>query len=297
MKKVTFAMLVITLVMFIGLNFFSDPSIANVVYSDGSRRDAYLNIMTCNKQQYYMVKEIAGDKHNVQFMFDTERKSQEFKYNNETVQNVSNMDIFLYSGNSFEPWVNGFIEDLDKFNISVINISRGIRTIQYEGDTSKNNPYFWTGVDEYKIALYNIKSSIQDKDPKNRQIYEENYENSIKKLDKSIDEIKLVKVDLSKFTFISLDDRLDYFYRSIGIVPIKAKDKTISTIIDERDISIEDVILLKDAQTEADTEGFKVLNLESFNSNKSFNQIILDNLRSLYSVENVGKFRRTNQGA
>lgn len=284
MKKVTFGMLVITLVMFIGLNFFSDPSVANIVYSDGSRREVYLNIMTCNKQQYEMAKEITGDKHNIQFMFDSEKESEEFKYNSETIQNISNMDIFLYSGNSFEPWVSRFIDDLDKLNVSVINTSRGIRTIQYERDTSRSNPYFWTGIDEYKIGLYNIKASIQDKDPRNRQIYEENYENAIKKLDDSIEEIKSKDIDFSKFTFISLDDRLDYFYRSMGIVPIKAKDKTVSTIIEENNINIENVILLKDAKTEINTEGYKVLNLESFNSDKTFNQTILDNLRNIYSI-------------
>ena len=284
LKKITFGMLIITLIMFIGLNFFSDSSIANVVYTDGDKRDAYLNIMTCNKQQCEMVKEIVGNKHNIQFMFANENSIAEFKYNTETVNNISNMVIFLYSGNSYEPWVSEFIEDLDKSKLGVINISRGIRTIQFEGRTSKNNPYFWTGVDEYKIALYNIKSAIQDKDPKNRDLYEQNYEKVIKELDEKLVIYGQVNVDFSQFEFIALDDNLDYFFRNIGISPIKAKDKTIATIIEENHLEPQKVIILKDIKTPFNKESYKVIELESFDDNKTFNDIIINNYYKMYSI-------------
>lgn len=66
MKKVTFVMLIITFIMYIGLNFFSDQGIADTSYSEDSVRDTYLNIMVCNKSQYYMVKKIVGERHNIQ---------------------------------------------------------------------------------------------------------------------------------------------------------------------------------------------------------------------------------------
>ena len=99
MKKITFVMLAITLILFLGLGVFSNTTVANTVDDSNTERDIYLNIMTCNKPQYEMVKAIVGDKHNVEYMFKDEKQSKEFLFNDETAINISNMDLFLYSGN------------------------------------------------------------------------------------------------------------------------------------------------------------------------------------------------------
>ena len=68
MKKITFAMVLITIVLSLGMSVFSSPLLANTDNSTANRvqsRDRYLNIMTVSKPQYDMVKKIIKDKHNV----------------------------------------------------------------------------------------------------------------------------------------------------------------------------------------------------------------------------------------
>ena len=71
-----------------------------------------------------------------------------------------------------------FLEELELYQLKLIKKQRKILIIT-------------TGLEEYKIALYNVKAAIQDKDPKNRDLYEDNYNKLIELLDKTIDEVKI----------------------------------------------------------------------------------------------------------
>ncbi|PRR83109.1 metal ABC transporter substrate-binding protein [Clostridium vincentii] len=285
MKKITFVMLFITLILFLGIGAFSNPTVADTVNNGNTERDIYLNIITSNKPQYEMVKAIVGDKHNVEYMFKDEKGSKEFLFNDETVINISNMDLFLYSGNDLEPWSSSLIDKLEKSNLGIINVSRGIRPISMQLDTeTKDNPYYTVGLEEYKIALYNVKAAVQDKDPKNRDLYEENYNKSIEILDKTLEEIKRNKKALEGYQFIALDDKLDYFYRGIGITPIKVGDKTISDVITQNKLDSNKVIVLKDNGTIITEEGYKVINLTSYDGNVSIEELILKNHKALYDI-------------
>lgn len=285
MKKITFVMLFITLILFLGIGAFSNPTVADTVNNGNTEREIYLNIITSNKPQYEMVKAIVGDKHNVEYMFKDEKGSKEFLFNDETVINISNMDLFLYSGNDLEPWSSSLIDKLEKSNLGIIDVSRGIRSISMQLDTeTKDNPYYTVGLEEYKIALYNVKASVQDKDPKNRDLYEENYNKSIEILNKTLEEIKSNKKALEEYQFIALDDKLDYFYRGIGITPIKVVDKTISDVITQNKLDPNKVIVLKDNGTIITEEGYKVINLTSYDGNTSIDELILKNYKALYDI-------------
>lgn len=181
-------MIIITLTFSVGMGVFANPLLANTENDQKEDREKYLNIMTVNKPQYKMVKKIVQNKHNVQYMMTEETDINGFKYNKEIIENVSNMDLFIYSGTSFEPWANSFINELKKGSMGIINLSRGMRLLNYDGnEASKENPYYFEGIDSYKIALYNVKAAVQDRDPKNRDYYEENYNNAIKELNNQIE--------------------------------------------------------------------------------------------------------------
>ena len=289
MKKVTFVMLIITFIMYIGLNFFSDQGIADTSYSEDSVRDTYLNIMVCNKSQYYMVKKIVGERHNIQYLFNNEEKIDAFRYDKGVVDNVSNMDIFMYSGNSFENWDSSFINDLDKSKVGVINISRGIRTLNYNDETNKTNPYYWTGLEEYKIALYNIKNAIQDRDPKNRDLYEKNYNTAISYLEQSLSIYNGKRNDLNNYIFISLDEKLAYFFRDLGIDTYLLKGDSIEKYIVDNNFDLSKVVIVRDAKTEFNNPQYKLLTFESFDSNKSYEDIMFNNYKELYSLTVIEK--------
>ena len=278
-------MLGITLFLFLGLNIFIDPIVANTVDRNDTQRDVYLNIMTCNKMQYNLVKEIVGDKHNVEFMFHNEEEGMDFIYTDETISNISNMDLFMYSGNEFESWSKDLIDNLKKGNLGIINISRGMKKLTMETEEGiKENPYYWTGLDEYKVALHNIKNAIQDRDPKNRNLYEENYNIAVKNIEDKLEEIKENKKDLNEYSFISLDNSFGYLYRTLGINPININgDKTINDLVSEYDLQGKNIVILKDKNTIFDLTGYNnLVELNKFSDENLADKLLVDNYRSFY---------------
>ena len=292
MKKITFAMVLITIVLSLGMSVFSRPLLANTDNSSVNRvqsRDVYLNIMTVNKPQYDMVKKITGDKHNVEYMFTEEKDIINFKYSNDVIDNVSNMDLFIYSGTSFEPWANAFIDELKKGNLGIINLARGIRLLNYNVDgSSKENPYYFNGVDEYKIALYNVKAAIQDRDPQNRDYYEENYNKAIKELDNKINKYDKKMKNLNDFTFITLNSDFDYLLKIFGLNILKLDNHELSEFIKINNLDINKVIIVDDGEYPSglDLSPYYSIRLWKYYGKMSFDELIE------YNASELSKFAK-----
>lgn len=284
MKKITFVMVVITIAFSLGIGLFSNPLLANTENNPKNSRDKYLNIMTVNKPQYQMVKKIVKDKHNVQYMFADEKNIKEFKYTKDVIENVSNMDLFIYTGTTFEPWANSFIGELEKGNIGIINLSRGIRLLNYDvNGSSKENPYYFEGIEAYKIALYNVKAAIQDRDPENREYYEENYNNAIKELNDRIEVYSKKIESLKSYTFLTLNNNFDYLTKDLGLNVLKLDNHEISEFIKINNLDKNKLVVLKDGteQTSMDLSKYAVVNLWKYDGNMSFDDLILYNVEVL----------------
>ena len=277
-------MLVVTFLLFLGIGVSSNPLVANTIDREDTSRDVYLNIITCNKIQYEMVKDIVGKKHNVEYMFNNDQQSKDFKYTDETIENISNMDLFFYSGGILEPWSNELISKLKKGDLGIINSSRGIRGINLSGENSNNeNPYYMVGYEEYKVALYNIKAAVQEKDPKNRDFYEENYTKAIDDINNVLKTYDSKKGAVEEYTFIALDDKLDYFYRNIGISPIKLNNKTIHEVIKENNIKPSKLFVLKDRDTVFEESNLNVIELRGYSGIDSAIEVLLGNYSTFYN--------------
>ncbi|AIY78960.1 ABC transporter substrate-binding protein [Clostridium botulinum] len=284
MKKITFIMIIITLTFSVGMGVFANPLLANTENDQKEDREKYLNIMTVNKPQYKMVKKIVQNKHNVQYMMTEETDINGFKYNKEIIENVSNMDLFIYSGTSFEPWANSFINELKKGSMGIINLSRGMRLLNYDGnEASKENPYYFEGIDSYKIALYNVKAAVQDRDPKNRDYYEENYNNAIKELNNQIEPYNEKIKGLKDYTFLALNDNFDYLTKDLGLHVVKLNNYEISEFIKVNNLDENKLIILKDGteETNMDLSKYKVVNLWKYYGDMSFDELILYNIKVL----------------
>jgi len=260
-------MVIITIALSFGMSLFSSPLLANTENNRAESRDKYLNIMTVNKPQYDMVKKII-----------------------KVLSNISNMDLFIYSGTSFEPWSNSFIDELKKGNLGIINLARGVRLLNYanNGD-NKENPYYFEGIEEYKIALYNVKAAIQDRDPQNRDYYEENYNKAIKEFDDNIkkyeDKIKL----LNEYKFITLNNDFDYLTKSLNLNTIQLDNHEIAEFIKINNLDPKKVIIIVDGEqgTKIDLSAYNTIKLWKYYGDMSFDDLIL------YNVGELSKLAKT----
>ncbi|MEG0297069.1 MAG: metal ABC transporter substrate-binding protein [Clostridium sp.] len=276
MKKITYLCIAITIVLSLGLGFFTDPLVANTK-SESDKRDIYLNIMTVNKSQALLVEKISGNKHNVDFLISENQDVNSFEYTEETIKNVSNMDLFLYTGANVENWTNTFIDKLEKNNLGIINLARGIRT-------RDNTPNYWLGLEEYKICLYNIKAALQDRDPINREYYESNYNNIVKELEdktkeKSSEIHKLIED--KKITYLSTTNNFDFYFDSFGFIVQKINKDNYKEVIEKATLEKQEIIIISDKSQELDYDisetGLEPIYLETSNYNKTYDETIIDN--------------------
>lgn len=290
MKKITFVMVLITITLSFGMSIFSSPLLANTENNNRSNnnetenRSKYLNIITVNKPQYEMVKKIVKDKHNVDYMFTNEKDINDFKYSQEVLDNVSNMDLFIYSGTTFEPWTNTFINELKKGSLGIINLSRGIRTLNYDSNgTSKENPYYFGGIEEYKIALYNVKAAIQDRDPQNRDYYEENYKKAIDEFEKQLKQYKDKLEKLKGYTFVTLDGGFEYITKSLGLNTIKLDNHELSEFMKLNNLDSAKTIIIDDGENPStlDLSKYNTVRLWKYYGEMSFDDLIVYNVNEL----------------
>jgi zinc/manganese transport system substrate-binding protein len=245
LRKSFFIVLIIIAVIITGCN-----NNRNVDIKAQSGKEIYsvgvgLDIMVTNKWLYTMVKDIAGDNNNVDFMFKDESEEKDFKYTNDSTENIAKQDLFIYSGVGFEPWEDDFQSKVDKNKVGVTNVSRGVRTIDYENKIEKNygekNPYYWMDADNYSVMLLNIKNAIEEKDPKNNITYENNFKSAIKEVDKYKTSLNSLASQMKQYTLVTDVDKFDYMKSSVSINNIKfyRSDQGAISPDDEQKISSE----------------------------------------------------------
>lgn len=274
LKKLTFMFVLINIFFFLGLNYYKivSPQIqveANeeVNVQSNADRDVYLNIMTTNKYLYNMCKDIIGDKHNLSLMFSDCNEMKNFNFTQNSINSVSKMDIFLYMGLGNEPWADKFIENLKKGKVGIVDLSRGIKVINRSKSTSPQekdnipNEYYWISPEEHKIALYNLKSAIEEKDIKNKDIYEKQYNNIIKDIDNKKDKLKKGVQSFKGKSVVLFGDNLEYLINGIGInynkISVDSSEDKLKELLKQTDKDNGIIILDNSEKTDALT---KVLN-------------------------------------
>ncbi len=285
MKKLTYALVIFTSILFLGLTFSYNPLMANPTDEFDEEKDIYLNILTVNKEQYEMTKALVGNNHNVEYLFSDEKEIKTFKTNDNIISNVLNMDLFIYNGLNYEDWINDIIDNSKNSNVGIINMSRGIRPITTElKSENKENPYYLLGFNEYKISLYNIKTALQERDIKNRSYYEENYNNLVKELDNFLSKSKEELKNYKDYYIITDTDKFDYLFRDLGVQVKKIKnnshdyDETKSILVHDKELGE-----LDDLKNKMKTD-FDYIELDTNSTN---NKVLTDNvIRLIDAIKN-----------
>jgi zinc/manganese transport system substrate-binding protein len=243
-------------------------------------KDKFLNIMTVSKSQYEMVKALTKDKHNIDYLAEDEKEISSFKINDNIVKNISNMDLLIYNGLGYEKWIDDLISKSKSPNLSIINLSKGIIPLFKELSINKEeNPYYLFGLNEYKIALYNVKIALQEKDTKNRSYYEENYNEKIKIIEEFYENSKNEIRKYEDTTVIVDSDRFDYLFRDLNIKVKKINKDNIDKFSLNVSSKEENIIYVHDKreETSLDKSKLKIENLKYIELDSEVNEETLKN--------------------
>lgn len=238
MKKLTYILIMLTSILALGFTFSYLPLKVDA-RDDLTEEDkaVTLNILTYNEEIYNLVKILVGDKHNITYIVESKISSTNINLEKDYKEDILNADLFIYNG--FEN--NDLIKDINKLvdtsKTNSINISRGVRPVINNYDLENNeNPNYLLGINEYKIALYNIKVALQEKDFDNREYYEEKYNDISSEIDEVI--IKSTE-EISKYNdylILTNTEKFDYLFRDLELKVKKIEDKDDISELEEKNI-------------------------------------------------------------
>lgn len=192
----------------------------------------------------------------------------------EDMKEVEDADIFIINGLGMEK----FLEKVINLNgdMYVLDSSTNIQNLIKDED--EINPHIWTSMNNYILQVKNISKELQNKDAINAQVYKENEEKYVEKLEKLKEEYLGELKDLEGKKAVILNESFEYMAQELKIDATTIKTdheestlsaETLKNVIDKmKNENISMIILDKNdnksnAETIAKETGAKIYELNS----------------------------------
>lgn len=155
-----------------------------------------INIITTTFPVYDITRQIVKDKALVEML--NYEYVEEYQYSGKDINKLNNADIIIYSGNSFEPWVEEALEDENFTNeeVMLVNAALDISSdgkianyIDIAGELKLNENFpqtdnyitsdfaYWMDLNNAKKMVNTIQKHISNYDYENDSFYKESAEN------------------------------------------------------------------------------------------------------------------------
>lgn len=131
---------------------------------------------------------------------------------------VAKADLILKNGLTFEGWLNELIENSGTQARNVL-VTEGVKPITSLTYKNATDPHAWMDVTNAYIYIKNIKDAFVALLPEKKDIFEENYNNYLKRLQALDDYIikKIKTIPEEKRVLITSHDAFQYYGRKYGI--------------------------------------------------------------------------------
>lgn len=245
--------------------------------NNDQKDDGVTKIVTSFYPMYIIAENITDGAQNIELvnMADVNVGClHDYTITTEDMKKIENADIFIANGLGMENFLEKAIES--NMDMKVIDSSANITdVIQDEAET---NAHIWTSIDNYILQVKNISNKLINLDPQNSDIYQNNTDTYVNKLEelktRYLEELK----ELNGIKAISLNEAFEYMGKELEIemttIETDHEESTMSAemlknIIDKvKQENIEMIIIDKDdnesnARAIADETGAKIYKLNS----------------------------------
>lgn len=169
------------LVIFISLFFLTGCSPAPTESEN-------LKVVATLFPQYDFARTIGGDKVDVSLLLKPGTDSHSYEPTGADIIEISNSDIFIYTGKSMEAWAQTILDSVSNSDLNVLDVSDGIEiatvnSSEHEHAHNVYDPHIWTDPQNAKIICKNILDSFIKADPENTDYYTQNAEKLFSELD------------------------------------------------------------------------------------------------------------------
>src|SRR5690625_1112484 len=150
-------------------------------HSDSER----LNVVTSIFPMYEITKEVAGDRADVSLMVGANEDAHHYEPSAQAVASVNEADVFFYSSEDMEFWVNRLLDVVENENLHIVEFSNGLNLKVGEPEHSENlddhdhgnsDPHFWLNLQKVNKQLHLIVKALSEVDPEGSEYYQKNAE-------------------------------------------------------------------------------------------------------------------------
>lgn len=192
---------------------------------DGSKP----NIVATIFPPYDFARAVCGELMNVEMLLPEGSESHYFEPSLSDIAKIRSADLFIYAGDSIEPWVEDVLEVLEGSDTAVLNIADGVELLKEESvvpgghnhSHSENDEHIWTSLKICQSIIGKIKDKICQIDPENEAVYEKNCQDYVNRMDgldkdlesslKSAEHSTLVFADRFPFRYLANDYKIECF--------------------------------------------------------------------------------------
>ena len=199
-----------------------------------SNKSNSLVIVTTNFVGYDFARAVVGDEDvEIKMLLKPGTDAHQYEPTPKDIKSINDADIFIYVGGESEEWVSDILEDLDSEDTKVIKmmdivnlkeeeIKEGMEEEaeeeEEEEEEAEYDEHVWTSPKNAILIVKEIEDKLISIDEDNEEVYKENAENYIGKLNKIDEEIREV-VSNSKRKVLIFGDKfpLRYFVDEYGL--------------------------------------------------------------------------------
>lgn len=180
-----------------------------------------LQVVTTTTMITDLVKQIGGDKIELQGLMGAGVDPHLYKATESDVTKLYNADLIIYNGLHLEGKLNDIFEKMARGEQKTVAIGDAIpkdRLIKANADYAQFDPHIWFDIENWKIAARYVADVMAENDEKNKIQYEKNLEKYLGELDAlqiSVHEM-ISQVPEQQRVLITAHDAFEYFGRAYG---------------------------------------------------------------------------------
>jgi len=189
MKKNIILFFIVSAAIFLVAFFF----IRHFIASNGEPRasSSKIKAVTTLFPLYDMARYIGGDNIELTLLLPPGVEPHSFEPKPSDIVEISEADVFVYTGKFMEPWAEDIINATGGKNVKVVDSGYGVKMVPavfHDADepAGSADPHIWLDFDNAKIMADNIAAALIEKDPANINFYRQNseqYKNILSALD------------------------------------------------------------------------------------------------------------------
>ena len=173
--------------------------------STQTQNNQKITVVTTLFPFYDFAKNIGGDKVEVSLLLPPGAEPHSFEPRPTDILQISSADVFIYTGDLMEPWVDDLLQGIDSRDLIIIDASQEVDLVKtehghghahhdhenedaHESDHEKTlelnshyqeshlDPHFWLDFSNAQAVVKSIAQALKNVQPENQELFENNAE-------------------------------------------------------------------------------------------------------------------------